>query len=99
MRPVLADCTDVALKETASDEVYEITTLDAEIPSEWSSAGIYTLEAPVRCPHCRDAIRTLRAIRLVRTQVAFTSTLPRSGRVLICPQCERILSAELAGLI
>jgi hypothetical protein len=59
---------------------------------------VYTLELPVRCPHCRDVIRTLRALRLKRTQAPFTSTLPRSGRVLVCPQCERIVSAELTAL-
>ena len=33
-----------------------------------------------------------------RTQVAFTSTVPRGGRVIVCPECDRILSAELTTL-
>ena len=86
-------------KDQGGEGVYELSTGDAEIPSEWSSTSIYSLEAAVRCPHCREPIQTLRVLRLTRTQVAFTSTLPRSGRAIVCPQCERIISAELGGLI
>ena len=70
-----------------------------EVPTEWQVGAIYTLEAPVKCPHCREVIRTLRAVRLLRTQATFTSPLPRAGRVLVCPQCEKILSAELSGIL
>jgi predicted nucleic acid-binding Zn-ribbon protein len=28
----------------------------------------------------------------------FTSTLPRNGRIIACPECERILTAELTAL-
>ena len=70
-----------------------------EIPSDWQSVAVYTLELPARCPHCREPIRTLRVLRLTRTQVSFTSPLPRSGRVLVCPLCERIISAELSGIL
>ena len=85
--------------EPVEDETYELAEQESDIPSEWQSAAVYTLEAPARCPHCREPIRTLRAVRLMRTQVTFTSALPRGGRVLVCPACERILSAELAGLL
>jgi hypothetical protein len=81
------------------DDAYEIPDAAAEIPAEWQAMAVYTLELPARCPHCREPIRMLRAIKLTRTQVSFTSTLPRSGRVLVCPLCERIISAELSGLI
>ena len=80
------------------DDAYELPAQDTEIPDEWQRGATYTLELPVRCPHCRDVIRTLRAIRLKRSQAPFTSTLPRAGRVLVCPQCERVLSAELTAL-
>jgi hypothetical protein len=66
---------------------------------EWQAAAVYTLELPARCPHCREPIRTLKVLRLTRTQVTFTSNLPRGGRVLICPLCERIVSAELSGIL
>ena len=86
----------------SESEVYDISAVDgveAEIPAQWRSVASYTLESPARCPHCREPIRSVRVIGLVRTQVSFTSTLPRRGRVIICPECERILSAELAGLV
>lgn len=64
----------------------------------WEAAAVYTLELPARCPHCREPIRTLKVLRLTRTHVTFTSSLPRGGRVLVCPVCERIVSAELGIL-
>ena len=67
---------------------------------ERTQAGaLYTLEGPVTCPECNSEIRTLRVLRVLRTQVSFTSTLPRRGYVILCPDCERILSAELSGLV
>ena len=70
-----------------------------ELSSEWESAAEYTLEMPARCPHCRALIHTLRVVRLTRSKVTFTSPLPRGGRVLVCPLCERIISAELSGIL
>jgi hypothetical protein len=61
--------------------------------------ALYTLEFPVTCPHCDKQITTLRVFRLLRTQVSFTSTLPRKGYVIVCPECERPISSELSGLI
>ena len=72
---------------------------EAAIPTEWTNGAIYTLEQAVRCPHCREPIRTLRVVRMLRTQVTFTSPLPRAGRALVCPLCERIVSAELSGIL
>ena len=46
-----------------------------------------------------EAIRTIRIVALTRSQVAFTSTLPRKGRVAVCPECDRILPVELSGLM
>ena len=86
----------------AEADVYELPamgTADAEIPAQWRSVASYTLETLARCPHCREPIRSVRVIGLTRTQVSFTSTLPRKGRVMICPECECILSAELTGLV
>lgn len=87
----------------STDDAYELgeveTATETEIPTEWQSGAVYTLEVAVKCPHCREAIRTLRVVRLLRTQVTFTSPLPRGGRVLVCPSCEKILSAELSGIL
>jgi hypothetical protein len=64
-----------------------------------SDGAIYSLEFPVQCPHCAQEIRTFRVFRLLRAQVSFTSTLPRKGYVIVCPECERPISSELSGLI
>jgi hypothetical protein len=82
------------------DDAYELPDVQAaEVPEEFQGGAVYTLELPVRCPHCRDAIRTLRVLKLARTTVAFTSTLPRNGRAFVCPQCEKLLSVELSGIL
>ena len=71
-----------------------------EIQADWPpSTALYTLESPARCPHCRKSILTLRVVRVARTQASFTSPLPRGGRVLVCPLCEMIISAELSGIL
>ena len=67
-------------------------------PAAAFDGAIYTFDDSARCPYCRKAIHTIHVLRLTRTQVAFTSTLPRSGRALTCPNCAHILSVELAGL-
>jgi hypothetical protein len=68
----------------------------ADVPD---GCALYTVESPLRCPQCQSAIRTFRALRVVRTHVPFMSTLPRKGYVLVCPECAGILSAELSGLL
>ncbi len=84
-----------------SDDVYELSPIESAeaIPAEWRAPATYTLEMAVHCPHCDEAIRTIRIVTLTRSQVAFTSTLPRKGRVAVCPECDRILPAELSGLM
>jgi len=61
--------------------------------------AVYSLEFPVQCPHCLEQVQTFKVFRLLRREVSFTSTLPRKGYVIVCPDCERMLSAELSGLI
>jgi len=89
--------------KATDDDVYELSPIEAadSIPAEWraSSTALYTLEVPVRCPYCDDAIKTIRIVSLTRSHVAFTSNLPRKGRVAVCPECDRILPAELSGLM
>jgi hypothetical protein len=87
-------------EDDPNDDAYVLPDLDAaaeELSSE--GAAEYTLEMPARCPHCLALIRTLRVVRLARTKVTFTSPLPRGGRVLVCSRCERIISAELSGIL
>jgi hypothetical protein len=80
------------------DGVYQLPEETGEIPEEWAKGALYALELPARCPHCRQVIRLVRVLRLRRTQVSFTSTMPRGGRAVTCPECERILSVELSTL-
>ena len=66
---------------------------DSEIEAE------FTLESPVRCPQCGEAIEALQVVRILRTKVNFVSSLPRRGQVMICPLCRAILTGSLGGLI
>lgn len=61
--------------------------------------AVYTLESPARCPECDVEIGTISVLRVLRTQVSFTSTLPRKAYVIACPECRRLLSAGLSGLL
>ena len=64
----------------------------------FDSEAEYELQYPAVCPACHCTIGTILAIRALRTRVNFTSTLPRHGRVIICPDCRTILSAALTML-
>jgi hypothetical protein len=88
------------MADKLEDDVYEIPAIEADIPTEWRANGAsYELEHPARCPYCRAVIRSLRVLKMTRAQVSFTSTLPRSGKAIVCPECDRILSAEISGLL
>jgi hypothetical protein len=60
--------------------------------------AVYHLETPARCPQCGEVLSELRAIRLLRVEVNFTSMLPRRGRIVVCPYCQTIVPAELTNL-
>lgn len=64
-----------------------------------AGGAVYTLESPAQCPECDTEISTINVIRVMRTQVSFTSTLPRKAYVITCPSCRKLLSAGLTGLI
>lgn len=70
---------------------------DRQASNEARSDAEYRLEFPVRCPACGERIETLKAVRLIRAQVNFTSTLPRRGRLLACPHCLAVVPAELSN--
>lgn len=59
------------------------------------SEAEYALEYAAVCPSCDEVLKSIKVIRLLRTRVNFTSTLPRHGRVVICPSCRTVLSAAL----
>jgi hypothetical protein len=68
-------------------------------PADHGAGALYKLEAPARCPECAQHISTIRVLRAIRVQVSFTSTLPRKGYVILCPECGGMLSAALTGVI
>ena len=92
-----------AVREVAApvrDNLYHLTERQpAPHPVAVERGAVYTLEFPTRCPQCSAEMGTVRVSRLLRTQVSFTSTLPRKGYIIVCPHCDGILSAELSGLI
>ena len=86
-------------KATDAPEAPAAAVAPAPVKSPSAGGALYTLESPVRCPQCEKEIRTFRVLRVLRTQVSFTSTLPRKGYVVVCPECDMLLSAELSGLV
>jgi hypothetical protein len=64
-----------------------------------ATGAVYTLESPAVCPECDAEIGAIHVIRVLRTQVSFTSTLPRRAYVITCPSCRRLLSGGLSGLL
>ena len=75
-------------EDTVSSDVKPTINIEAE----------YQLESNLMCPACRELVSTLKVVRMLRTRVNFTSTLPRRGRAVACPECSAILSAELPSL-
>ncbi len=65
---------------------------------KWNPPAEYKLEFPVRCSGCSKELTTLWAIRMYRVKVRFTSTLPRSGRILVCPHCKTVILGELGAV-
>ena len=59
----------------------------------------YTLESPAKCPACKASISSVQVIRLLRTKVNFTSSLPRRGYTVICPSCRTFVPATVGGLL
>ena len=91
IKPVEEEEEPAAVEETGA------TAEERQMLQETNIEAEYTLEHPVRCPACGERIAALKAVRLVRTHVNFTSTLPRRGRVMACPHCLAVVPAELTN--
>lgn len=74
---------------------------DDTLPVGWDQepAGVYGLEQMVRCPACKQQLDRLVVVRMYRARVSFVSSLPRSGRVLVCPACRAIVPGELGAVL
>ena len=55
----------------------------------------FTLESPASCPACKDEIRSLNVVRVLRTRVNFTSTVPGRGYLFLCPSCRAIVPVRV----
>ena len=64
-----------------------------DLGPEFEPEAEYTLESPVRCSSCRADVERVHIVRLLRTRVNFTSSLPRRGYVVACPSCRAVLPA------
>jgi hypothetical protein len=84
--------------QSDEEEIYNLEASSEPIPAEWEGGAVYTLEFAARCPHCRELVRSLRVLRLKRSQVSFTSPLPRGGRAIVCTSCRGIISADVSTL-
>ena len=85
-------------EEPATDVVEEAASTIGELQTQLDKIDAeYSLECPVRCPSCGDTISTLKAVRLLRAHVNFTSTLPRRGRLVVCPNCLAVVPADLSN--
>jgi response regulator RpfG family c-di-GMP phosphodiesterase len=91
VRRATASGSGSGMSEESSGSGEELPTQDKKIEAE------YTLETPVRCPACGERIASLKAVRLIRSHVNFTSTLPRRGRVIACPHYLAVIPAELTN--
>ena len=70
----------------------------AEALQDTDYEAAYAVESPLQCPKCQDEVSTLHVVRLLRSKVNFTSTLPRKGYVILCSQCRGIISAMLGSI-
>ncbi len=88
------------MSETRSDAPPSADS-DGGTPPGWSAApaAVYGLEHPVRCPGCGEEIDRLYVVRLYRARVNFMSSLPRSGRLLVCPKCRAVVQDELGAVL
>jgi hypothetical protein len=55
----------------------------------------YMLESAIKCATCSESVEHLIVIRLLRTKVNFTSSLPRRGYIVACPKCRATVSASV----
>lgn len=100
-----ASATDLVINEPEMPETQTPGPAPSPAPHEGAatakplaqSDALYRLESPARCPQCGETLSELRAVRLLRVEVNFTSMLPRRGRIVVCPYCRTIVPAELTN--
>ena len=81
----VSQCSNSCEGSSTKSRATEVPEIEAE----------YTLEAAVKCCECHAQLQTVNVIRLLRTKVNFTSSLPRRGYVVVCPACRKVIPAGL----
>jgi len=71
--------------------------MDQALEEGMEIAAEYAIESEVKCPHCQGSFDSVHVVRLLRTKVHFTSSLPRRGYVAVCPGCRTIIPAAIGG--
>ena len=93
--PDLALTKDAVISPESASIVFRRARRTEEVMHLRDCEAEYDLEFPAVCTACQQTIMTVKVVRLMRTRVNFTSTLPRRGRVVICPNCRAVMSAAL----
>ena len=57
----------------------------------------YQLESAVKCTQCAQDYETVKVVRLLRKKVNFTSSLPRRGYLVVCPNCHAAVPAVIGS--
>jgi len=71
--------------------------MDQVLEESIDVAAEYAIECEVKCPQCKGAFDSVQVVRLLRTKVNFTSSLPRRGYIVICPRCRTVIPAAIGG--
>lgn len=83
-----------------SEQDTELLAMDTDEEQEGLSGedeAAYAAESSVKCPLCSAMLSTVNVIRLLRTKVNFTSSLPRRGYMVICPECRGVIPAAIVS--
>ena len=71
--------------------------MEQVLEDEMEAAAEYAIESSVKCPQCKGSFDSLHIVRLLRTKVSFTSSLPRRGYLAVCPDCRTVIPAAIGG--
>jgi len=98
-RPLSGTHIPVAMKPASKPATVTSAAESDPDPEGVQYEAEYTIESPVRCPLCKDSVKTVNVLRMLRTRVNFTSNLPRRGWVAACPSCHGIVTVGVASLL
>lgn len=75
---------------------YELPQIDLEIPAEWQLSPVCGSQRAAGCPLCRQPVRATGGGSPAAASATRAKPAPaKPVRERICPECERVLFAEL----